>query len=142
MLLPAAVLAMLVLAAIAVDLSIAFLGQRELANASVAAANDAATVALSDRAYYEGGEVAVDPGRLESLAEAQVRAALDPERFSGVAVEAHARPPASGGCAWTVVVRVAAEIDYLFAPAIPGGPQRASVRASATASPRQDGGPC
>ena len=42
LLFPAGVLIVMVLAAMAVDTSIAFMGQRELANATAAAANDAA----------------------------------------------------------------------------------------------------
>lgn len=142
MLMPAAVLVMLVLAAIAVDAAIAYLGHRELANASVAAANDAATLSLSDSSFYEGGEIATDAHRLEQLAEDRVRAGVDARRLRGLVVEAEAIPPPSGECSWTVVIRARADVDYLFARAVPGGPDVAEVRATARASPRDDPGTC
>ena len=52
LLFPAAVLIVLVLSAITVDSSIAFLAQRELANATAAAANDAASRAVDGQAFY------------------------------------------------------------------------------------------
>lgn len=142
MLMPAAILIMVALAAIAVDLSIAFLGQRELANASVAAANDAATLALSNPAFYGGGKVETDPARVEREAEARVRNSLDPARHHGLVVEAEAIPPRGAGCTWTVRVRASATVDYVFSKAIPGGPDQARVQAVAEASPRQGESTC
>jgi Flp pilus assembly protein TadG len=142
MLFPATVVVLLVLAALAVDLSIAFLAQRELANASAAAANDAATLALSQEGYYGDGDVRPDRRRVEEVAEARVRGSLDPDRFAGLTVEAEAVPPRAAGCTWTVRVRAAATVPYVFAPALPGGPDRAAVQAHASASPRQDQADC
>lgn len=136
MLMPAAMVVMLVLAAIAVDAAVAYLGHRELSNAAVAAANDAATLSLSDSSFYEGGQVANDAHRLEEIAEQRMKAAVDPDRLRALVVEADAIPPAGAECSWTVVVRARAEVDYLFAPALPGGPDRAQVRTTAQASPR------
>ena len=52
MLFPAAVLVVLILGAIAVDASVAFLAKRELNDASAALANDLAIEALSNDAFY------------------------------------------------------------------------------------------
>lgn len=142
MLLPAAVLVMLVLAAIAVDSAIAYLGQRELANAAVAAANDAATLALSEASFYRDGEVATDAERLEALAEERVRAAVDGRRLRMLVVEAQAVAPPTEGCAWTVVIRARAEVDRHFGGVLPGGAGTTEVRAAASASPRLDDRSC
>ncbi len=86
LLFPAAVLVVVVLAAIAVDVSIAFLGQREVANATVAAANDAAGLGVSNRGFYEEGRVELDPGTVERLAIERVHAVLGPSRFHDLGV--------------------------------------------------------
>ena len=61
LLFPAAVLIVMVLAAMAVDTSIAFMGQRELANATAAAANDAASQAVDNAAFYQQDRIELDP---------------------------------------------------------------------------------
>lgn len=142
MLLPAAVLVMLALAAIAVDSAVAYLGHRELANAALAAANDAATLSLSDSSFYREGEVATDAERLAAIAEERVRDAVDGRRLRGLVVEAEAVPPRREGCAWTVVIRARAEVDRVFGAALPGGAGATEVRAGASASPRQQDRSC
>ena len=92
LLFPAGVLVVLLLGAIAVDASIAFLGQREIANAVAAAANDAATASLSDAAFYGSGDIALDEARATDLAEARVRGALDPTRFHDLTVDVRVDP--------------------------------------------------
>lgn len=142
MLLPATVLVLLVLAAIAVDLALAQLGQRELANVSVAAANDAATLGLSEAAFYRGGDVVLDADRVARAVEDVVRSGLEGRRHQAVVVESALLPPSAPGCAWTVVVRVEAEVELLFAPAIPGAADRARVRAVASSRPRTGPSDC
>ena len=66
LLVPAGLLVLLVLAAIAVDGAVVFLAQRELAGAAAAAANDAAT-GVDEGAFY-AGEVALDGGRAAETA--------------------------------------------------------------------------
>jgi hypothetical protein len=61
-LLPAAVLVLLLLAAIAVDSAAAYLGQRRVADLAAGLANDA-IAGLSEEAFYAAGEVAVSPTR-------------------------------------------------------------------------------
>ena len=104
LLFPAGVLIVMVLAAMAVDTSIAFMGQRELANATAAAANDAASQAMNNAAFYQQDRIELDPVAVESLAVARVRAAVDQSRHGGLSVQAVASPPATAGCPWTVKV--------------------------------------
>ena len=138
LLFPAAVLVIMVLAAIAVDASIAFLGQREVANATAAAANDAAGQGVSNRAFYEDGQVQLDPGTVRHLAAQRVRAVLDPSRFADLHVDVSVGP-AAGGCPPTVRVRAEARVSYLFSRAVPGGPDQVRVSSTSVASPRQAG---
>jgi len=137
LLFPAAVLIVIVLSAITVDASIAFLAQRELANATAAAANDAATEALDGRAFYRGDRIELDPSAVEAVAIDRVRGAIDETRHRDLEVRATARPPARAGCPWTVRVSASSRVSYVFAKVIPGGPHQASVRATSVAGPEQ-----
>ncbi|HEX2042036.1 MAG TPA: hypothetical protein VHF24_05295 [Acidimicrobiales bacterium] len=140
LLFPAAVLIVVVLAAIAVDGAIAFLGQREVANAVVAAANDAAGAGIADRAFYRESTVDLDPSAVAVLAEERVRTVLDPGRFHRLEVDV-AVVRAAGACPPRVRVRASATVDTLFADALPGGARQTLVSAVATGSPRQDASP-
>ena len=142
MLFPAAVLIMVALAAMAVDSSIAFLAQRELANATAAAANDAATLAVSDSAFYERNRIELSAAAVESVAVDRVLSLVDQARHHGLAVEAEAQPPAGPGCGWTVRVSASSQVDELFARTIPGGTGRVDVRATSSAVPGQDASVC
>jgi hypothetical protein len=128
LLVPAAVLVLVVLGAIAVDFALAFLGQRELNAAAAAAANDAAGAALSDAAFYSGrhGPVEIDPARAEEVA----AAALERRRPGGVEVTS-LTVRASGP---QVCITVVGRVPYLFSPIVPGGPRAAVVRGQAVAS--------
>lgn len=140
MLVPAAVLVLVILGAVAIDFSVAFLGQRELTSAAAAAANDAATAIAQGRFYQGGGttapgEVVIDPDRAGRVVD-QALAARAPQgvRMDGVSVDP------SGG---QVCVVLRGRVDYLFAKAIPGMPHQATVqgRASATAVSGPAGSP-
>jgi Flp pilus assembly protein TadG len=137
LLFPAGILIVMVLAAMAVDTSIAFMGQRELANATAAAANDAASQAVDNAAFYQQDRIELDPVAVESLAVAKVRAAVDGARHAGLSVQAVALPPAAPGCPWTVKVTASSRVSYVFAKAIPGGPHEADIHATAVAGPAQ-----
>jgi hypothetical protein len=141
LLFPAGVLVVVVLAAIAVDTSIAFLGERELAAAVAAAANDGATEALSEEAFYGGGRLELEDGEVEQIAETRVRSSLDGGRHQGLDVRASVLR-SSGGCAWSLRVEASASVRYLFASAIPGGPDEAQVDSIATSAPVQDDTRC
>ena len=134
LLVPAAVLVLFVLGAIAVDFAIAFMAQRELTSAAAAAANDAATAAMSDAAFYEGGgDPSAGPGTIEIDDEAARRfvdQALTVRRPRGVtdvttAVEAPGRQ---------VCVTLTGRVEYVFAKAVPGGPRGTTVTGRAVAT--------
>lgn len=141
MLYPVGVLAVIVLAAMAVDATVAFLGERELSNAVAAAANDAATEALSNRAFYQRSAVELDGGEVARVAEDRVRTAVDGARYHGLIVQATV-VPGGAGCAWSLRVEAAARVRYVFAPGLPGGPDEARVDATAVSRPIQEGMRC
>jgi hypothetical protein len=135
-------LAVVVLAAIAVDTSVAFMGERELSSAVAAAANDAATEALSNAGFYRRGGVELDDREVERVAVDRVRGSVDAGKYLGLAVRARVLRPSAGGCAWSLRVEASATVRYVFAPALPGGPDEARVDAAATASPFQEDTRC
>lgn len=133
---------MVALAAITVDSAIAFMAQRELVNATAAAANDAATEALSDAAFYTADRIELSPSAVESVAVDRVFQLVDSSRHAGLTVRAEASPPAGAGCSWTVRVTASSRVDELFGKAMPGSSGQVAVHAQSTASPRQAGGGC
>ena len=135
LLFPVGVLAVLVLAAVAVDSAIAFLGEREIAGAVAAAANDAATDALSEDAFYGRGTVELDDGEVARVAEERVRTSIGGGRYRNVAVRAEVIR-SSGGCEWSLRVEASATVGYLFARVVPGAADHVEVDAEATSSPR------
>jgi Flp pilus assembly protein TadG len=142
LLFPAALLIMLALAAMTVDSAIAFMAQRQLVNATAAAANDAATEALSDRAFYEGDRIELTQSAVERVAVDRVFQLVDPSRHHGLTVTAEASAPAAAGCSWTVRVRASSRVDELFGRAMPGSSGQVAVHGESTASPRQLDGGC
>jgi hypothetical protein len=127
LLVPAAVAVLFALAAIAVDLSLVFLAERELAEATVAAANDAAAV-VDEARFRAGGEVAVDCTAAPGVAAASFAA----RRPSWMA-EAHL---AVVSCEPDrVVVAATGRVAHVFGRALPGTPDTADVDATATAVP-------
>lgn len=140
LLFPAGLLIMVALAAMTVDSAIAFLAQRQLMNATSAAANDAATLALSDRAFYRDNRLELTPEEVEAVAVDRVHDLVDQGRHHGLSVSAAATRTA--GCAWTVTVRASSRVDELFGKAVPGSGGQAAVHAESTASPRQDANNC
>lgn len=142
LLFPAALLIMVALAAMTVDSAIGFLAQRELVSATAAAANDAATQALSDRSFYEDNQLELTPADVERIAVRRVHQLVDQARHHGLAVSARADPPAGAGCAWTVRVSASSRVDELFGKAMPGSSGQVAVHAQSTASPRQASTAC
>jgi Flp pilus assembly protein TadG len=130
------------LAAVTVDSAIAFMAQRQLANATAAAANDAATQALSDSSFYTQDRIELSQSAVESIAVGRVMVLVDPARHHGLSVTAEASPPAGAGCSWTVRVRASSQVDELFGKAMPGSSGKVAVHAESTASPRQAAGEC
>ena len=125
MLMPAAVLVFVILGALAVDFGGVFLAQRQLANAAAAAGNDAATQAIDLAHFYATGEVRLLEDRAAVVAERSVAAkGLDhlSVEVEDVVVEGS-----------TVTVLLRGRARYLFAAALPGGPDGAAVTARSAA---------
>jgi len=130
MLVPAAVLVLVILGAIAVDFSVAFLGQRELTSAAAAAANDASTAIAEERFYRSGagdaGDVVIDGGRAARVVD-QALAARAPR---GVTIDGVSVDPSGG----QVCVVLRGRVDYVFAKAVPGMADGAVVQGRSTAT--------
>lgn len=139
LLFPAALLIVVALAAMTVDSAIGFMAQRELVNATAAAANDVATQALSDSSFYQDDRIALSPGAVEAMAVERVRRLVDPTRHHGLDVIAVA---VVAGCRWTVRVTASSRVDQMFGRAMPGSDGQIAVQASSDASPRQSAGGC
>ncbi len=142
LLFPVSVLIVLVLAAVAVDSSIAFLGERELAGAVAAAANDAATEAVSEGAFYRRGEIALDHAVVEQVAEERVRTSMDDDRYQDLRVRANVVRPPGAGCAWALEVVASARVRYLFAGIVPGTAHDVTVDSTARSRPVQEDTRC
>ena len=127
---------MVALAAITVDSAIAFLAQRQLLNATAAAANDAATGAVSESAFYEANRVELSSSSVEAVAVARIHLLVDQARHHDLVVEVDALPPVGAGCAWTVRVSASSRVDELFGRAMPGSSGQVAVRAQSVASPK------
>lgn len=124
-LMPAAALVFLVLGALAVDAAAVFLAQRQLANAAVAAANDAVTVAVDVDGYYGGGRLGLVAEDAQRVADETV-GRLELDRLRDVRPVATVRGDA-------VEVTITARVDHIFSGAVPGGADTADVAATATA---------
>ena len=133
LLFPAAVLVILVLGAIAADVSAVFLGERELANATAAAANDAATEALANAAFYRRGDVIVADAGAEQVATDDVRRALgSSDRYRNLRVTV-------GVANDRVTVAATAEVRHIFGLAVPGDSRWTTVDARTTARATERG---
>ena len=133
MLMPAAVLVMIVLGGLAVDSAVGFLAARELSDLTAAAANDAASEALDDRAFHEGtvDGVTLHPRRAEEVVALSIAARGSGSfTLTGVDVDVTGEE---------VTVRASATVRMLFAPALPGTPNERTVTAVSRAEARLDG---
>lgn len=125
-LMPVAVLVFIVLGSLAVDASLAFLGEREVSNLASAVANDAATQGIDVVRYYGTGELVIDPVRVREVADAAIaRSGLD--QLEGLTIDTDVVGD-------SVVVRVRAQVRSLFSRALPGGLELREVAASAQAT--------
>lgn len=127
MLMPAAVLVLFLLASLALDTAVVWLGQRELANAAAAAANDAAAVGLDEAAFYRSGQVRLDPDRAVRLVADHAALAGDAP-LRGVAID---RIAVDGT---TIEVTLSARVEAVIG--LPGRAGERTVRASAVATAR------
>ncbi|HEY9555618.1 MAG TPA: hypothetical protein VIR58_02720 [Acidimicrobiales bacterium] len=123
---PAGALIVLLLGAIAFDMSVVFLRQREATSLAVALANDIATAALDEDHFRGTGEYRIDP-ELARTYGLELSAASDlADHLLTVEVDVIA--------ADTVQVRLQARAEYVFARSMPGTDDGTTVEASATAS--------
>jgi hypothetical protein len=125
MLVPAGVLIVLVLASIAVDMSLVHLRKRQAFDLASAAANDAAT-AGADQAALRLGSYVIEPG--------SARAVVDDVVGASELAPLLAAPPSVTVTAEGVSVEITLEADYVFAGVLPGAPDGTVVAASATAA--------
>jgi Flp pilus assembly protein TadG len=132
MLVPAAVLVLVVLGAIAVDSAVVFLAQRDLANRTAAAANDIAGSAASDAAFYGEGRIAIDVDTARRITAAAFSPAVRPDGYERWAADVRV----VDGDQRTVEVTATAEVHYVFATAIPGVHHTATVSARSVATAR------
>ncbi len=112
---PAGFLVMILLGAMAVDLSLMFASERRVADLAASMAN-AAAAQVDDAAFYgtSGSTVALDRERIGQLLEAERLLAEQDPGLLDVAVSVAFPAPLS------VAVTVTADIPYLFLDAIPG----------------------
>lgn len=123
MLMPAAVLIVLLLGAIAVDTAAVYLRQREVYNVAFDAANDAAGAGIDLATARRSGQFVLDPARVRQLAATTVAVSGDDGM---VLVEARVEGD-------EVVVTVQATVHHVFAPVF-GTPGRGTVRMTARAT--------
>jgi hypothetical protein len=125
MLMPAGLLIVLVLASIAVDMSLVHLRKRQAFELAAAAANDAATAGVDQGELRATHAYLLDPERTRAVVGDVVAASdLAPHLV---------RPPVVTVSGADVSVELALEADYIFADVVPGAPDGTVVTATATA---------
>lgn len=125
MLMPAGALIVLLLGAIAFDLSLVFLRQRQVSSLAGDVANDVASLALDVPTFRESGTYQLDPDRADAVGRLLLDDSDLAEHLTTATIEVTAPD--------TVTVRVTMQVDYVFAKAIPGASDGTTVTARATA---------
>jgi Flp pilus assembly protein TadG len=125
LLIPASVLIMLVLASIAVDMSLVHLRQRQALDVAASAANDAVTAGV-DTTALRSGTFAVQPAAARQVVARTVAASEMAPHLVG--------PPEVSVDGDRVEVRLTLRADYLFTGAMPGTPDATTVTALASAT--------
>lgn len=125
LLFPAGMLVMVVLSAIAFDLSVVWLRQQQARAVALGAANDAATAALDLAAWQTTGDYEIDDRAARALALRSVEASDIAAVVTGVDVRVDG--PA-------VSVTLTLEVAYVFGAAVPGAPDGARLRVEASAT--------
>jgi hypothetical protein len=135
-LVPAGFLVLILLSALAVDSAVTYLGQQQLHDSLVAAANDAASASVDHASFYRSGKVVLNLATAEEVV-CESLAAQRSSQLHDVKLWL-----AVGGPAVRVVAQ--ADVDAVFGRALPGfGTRRvrASVDAVAATAPGQNAGP-
>lgn len=128
LLLPAGFVALLVLAAIAVDQSRLFAARRQLLDVAASAANDAVAASVDESAYRRGEGAALAAARAES----EVRASLAGHGLAG-RVQSHVTTQ-QGPSGPQVIVRLESHEPTVFARLAPGGYGTTAIRVTASAT--------
>lgn len=122
---PVCVLVVLVLAAIAVDMSLLHLRQRQAFDLAGSAANDAVTAA-ADQTMLRRGTYRVDPASARAVVEDAVAISdLAPNVIATRVVTTDDQ---------SVEVSLSVRVDHLFTGVMPGAPNASTVTATALAS--------
>ncbi|MGH9306251.1 MAG: hypothetical protein ACRD0I_05120 [Acidimicrobiales bacterium] len=130
---PAAVLILVILAALALDSALVYLGQRQLSDAAASAAADAAG-SISDAAFYQHGLVILNPAQAVQVAMASIGA----QQFSQVRLSGSPDIEVVGN---QVCVALTGSVTHIFGLAIPGIDHITTVMARATATAAGASGP-
>jgi hypothetical protein len=125
MLMPAGLLVVLMLGAIAFDLSVLFLRQRQASSVAADLANDLTSAAFDDEVFRATGRFELDPALAADLGRTFAADSDVADSLVDLTVEVLADD--------AVRVTVAVEVDYVFAGVIPGAADGTTVTASATA---------
>lgn len=125
MLMPAGLLVVLLLGAIAFDLSLLFLRQRQASSIAADIANDLASAAVDDVQFRTTGVFALRQDRAESLGLALAESSDLGDAIRAADIDVLADD--------TVQVTIIVDVEYVFAKAIPGASDGATVEATATA---------
>lgn len=125
MLVPAGVLVVLLLGAVAFDLSLVFLRQRQASSVAVDLSNDLATLALDEQHLRATGEYRLDAALARDTAGDLLARSDLAEEATGLEVRVIGTD--------SVSVTVTVAVDYVFARSIPGAAEGTEVHATATA---------
>jgi hypothetical protein len=126
MLMPAGLLIVLVLASIAVDMSLVHLRKRQAFELAAAAANDAAGAGVDQGLVRTTHAYVLDPARTRAVVGDVVAASELASDLAG--------PPVVTVTGAAVRVELTLDADYIFADIVPGAPDGTVVTASATAT--------
>ena len=130
MLMPVAVLIVLLLGAIAVDLSAVRLAHRDLLDLASGAANDAATDGLDPAEFRRTGTYEIDLDRAYAALDRTIQRRRLAHPVTHRLVTAGPGPS-------EVTVELEMSVPYFFAKSLPGAPHDSTVRARATAGALQ-----
>jgi Flp pilus assembly protein TadG len=136
-LVPAAVLILLMLGALAVDLTVAYLARHQLDDAAASAANDAVTAGLDLAAFDADGRYQLDEATVDAVVLRSLAARHDPVVDRAIAEMTISVVVLQSGDAMRpaqVTVTIRSRADLVFMKAVPGLSPTIGVTASATAT--------
>jgi Flp pilus assembly protein TadG len=134
---PAAVLILLMLGALAVDLTVAYLARHQLDDAAASAANDAVTAGLDLAAFDADGRYQLDEARVDAVVLHALAARHDPVVDRAIAEQTISVDVVQNGDPTRpvqVTVTIRSRADLVFMKAVPGLSSTMGVTATATAT--------